>query len=350
MQLKGDGGSTGRRRKLTQRFAYDRFGRAILRHFEDHVGLLLVPAGSRGLRSCAAHVLDTVNDEEEHPPFDGSSSSSPVRILLLTGTGERCGASVFISSGRVQLVARDKRHIQRWKGRFGTCMNDVVSFLFELGVDEERRERQRLVLRVVQADVPIARPQVIDGYDSLGRNVIGGHVGHGQPKEGQITKEDGEFKFVVKNGIDSVALDHFGFVFDAIGRNANDLDIQQRTASRRIGWANVLARYERQFHVEDVKAVELFAPRVEASVHDVSAVPHQGRLQDIATAAHLFEKGRVQVKGSVFRLVVERHHLDAKRPEENRIEIGRIDPHSGGVRPQQLRFRVAQNRRGLFAT
>jgi hypothetical protein len=55
-------------------------------------------------------------------------------------------------------------------------------------------------------------------------------------------------------------------------------------------------------------------------------------------------KGRVEVEGRVFRLVVEGHHLDVKLPEEHRIEIERVDAHSGQIGPQHLRLRVEQDR------
>ena len=101
--------------------------------------------------------------------------------------------------------------------------------------------------------------------------------------------------------------------------------------------------------MENVKAVEFFAPRIETSVHDVSAVAHQGRFENVAATAHLFEQGRVEMKCRVFRLIIEGHHLNSKRPEKNRIEIGRIDAHSGRIRSQQLRLSVGQNGRRLFA-
>ncbi len=42
-----------------------------------------------------------------------------------------------------------------------------------------------------------------------------------------------------------------------------------------------------------------------------------------------------------FRLVVERDHLDAEHPEDNGVEVGRVDPHPGGVDAHQVLLRVA---------
>ena len=90
-----------------------------------------------------------------------------------------------------------------------------------------------------------------------------------------------------------------------------------------------------------MKAVKFFAPRIEATVHDVRTFAHQGWFKDVATAARLFEKGCVKMECSVLGLIIERHHLYAKRPEEHRIKIGWIDAHAGGICAQQLRLRVA---------
>ena len=153
----------------------------------------------------------------------------------------------------------------------------------------------------------------------------------------------------LEDWIESVALDHFGLVLDAVGRDSDDFNVQERTAGRRVGRAEVLAGNERQVHVEDVKAVKLFAPRIEAAVHDVGSIPHQGRFEDEPAPAHLFEEGRVEMERCVLRLVVERHHLNAKGPKEDRIKVGRVDPHARRVGAQELRFRVVQNRSRLLS-
>ena len=137
-------------------------------------------------------------------------------------------------------------------------------------------------------------------------------------------------------------------MLDTVDGNADDFNVQQGTALR-IGRTQILSRDERQIEMEHVQSVKLLAPRIEPAVHDVGSIPHERRLEHVAAATHLLEEGRVQVEGGVFRLVVECHHLNAEGPEEDRIEIGRVDPHSGRIRSQQLRLRVRQDRDGLLA-
>lgn len=102
--------------------------------------------------------------------------------------------------------------------------------------------------------------------------------------------------------------------------------------------------------MENVKPIKFLAPRIKSSVHDMRSIAHQGRLENVATSAHLFEEGCVEMKGRVFSLVIERNHLNAKGPEQNWIEVGRIDPHSSRIGTQQLRFSVVQDGCWLLST
>ena len=100
VQLEVDGRSAGRRRQFTQSFSDDRLRRTILSHFENDVRFLFVAIGSRGLSAGSAHILNTVNDEEEHATLDSPTTTTTVRIVLLTGTGKSRGTFVLIGSGR----------------------------------------------------------------------------------------------------------------------------------------------------------------------------------------------------------------------------------------------------------
>ena len=179
-------GNVGSREDLAERFADDRFRGAVLRHFQDQVRLLFGPA--RGDRRSGSNVLNAVDDEEKHAALDGSGRL----CVVVAAGGGRDGrrARVF----RIRIRRLFSRNGER---DAGFAVHHVASFLFERCVDEEGRERERLILSAVQSDVTVARPEIVDGDHSLGRHVVGRHIRHRQPEECQIAKQHRESEFVL---------------------------------------------------------------------------------------------------------------------------------------------------------
>lgn len=79
-------------------------------------------------------------------------------------------------------------------------------------------------------------------------------------------------------------------------------------------------------------------------------VPHNGWLSHVSARTILFEHGGVQIQTDIIGLKIQGDHLYTKRPKYDWIEIGRIDSHTSGIRSYDLRFRMTEDVRWLFAT
>ena len=71
-------------------------------------------------------------------------------------------------------------------------------------------------------------------------------------------------------------------------------------------------------------------------VHHVALVPHHRRFAHVPTLPILLEHGGVEIQSGVVCLVIQRHHLNPKGPEDHWVEVRGVDAHASRVRSNQL--------------
>ena len=79
----------------------------------------------------------------------------------------------------------------------------------------------------MQSKVPISRPKLGHGNDSLGGHDVGADVQDREADKGELGQVDFDVERLLPDGVDSVPRDHFGFVLAAITRNSQNLKIRE---------------------------------------------------------------------------------------------------------------------------
>ena len=100
--------------------------------------------------------------------------------------------------------------------------------------------------------------------------------------------------------IDSVARDDLALELSTIGGNAENLDLDERIAVRRL-LTDVLTRYHLQReHVRLEVGVAVLVEGVESIEERVRTITKRSRLQDVTTATVLLKHCRTHVHGCVY--------------------------------------------------
>ena len=116
-----------------------------------------------------------------------------------------------------------RKTLQLVEAENGVTEADGVDVAVDLAADEELRQRQRLILLVVEPEVTVAGPQTSDRDDSLRGDGVAGDVDDVEADEGQLREADLQLERLLPDGVEGVPRGHLGFVLATVSGKTNHL-------------------------------------------------------------------------------------------------------------------------------